>query len=183
MISSAMPREGKTLTATNLALTLSESYHQRVLLVDADLRAPSIHELLQIPAAPGLTDYLSDTGSELPVVRFSPHLAVLPGGRMLANPIAGLVSTRMQGLMADAVTQFDWVVVDTPPIGLLPDANLVARLADAVVFVIAAGQSPFGQVQRATAQIGAERILGVVLNRAEASAVPNSSHYRRYAVT
>jgi capsular exopolysaccharide synthesis family protein len=183
MVSSAIPREGKTLTATNLALTLSESYQQRVLLIDADLRAPSVHELVQVPLKPGLTDYLSTAAGNLAVTSVSPRLSVLAAGKPTANPIAGLVSRRMTELVAEANKRFEWVIIDTPPIGLLPDANLVARVADAVIFVISAGRSPYPLVQRAIAQIGQDRILGVILNRAEASAVPSSSHYRRYAVT
>jgi protein-tyrosine kinase len=181
IVSSALPREGKTLTAVNLALTLAESYHRRVLLVDADLRAPSIHDLLKVPCSPGLGDYLSVPGASFSSVSVSPHLSVLPAGSNMANPIAGRVSDRMAALVRDASSQYDWVILDTPPVGLLPDANLVARLAQAVLFVVAAGSTPFAIVQRAVAQIGPERMLGVVLNRAADAVLPSSAQYSRYS--
>lgn len=181
MVSSALPREGKTLTATNLALTLSESYGQRVVLVDADLRAPRIHDVFGVPNTPGLTDYLHSNGDELPTTQISPTLSVITAGYLKGNPIAGLVSDRMGSLLKDAAARFDWVVVDTPPVGLLPDANLLARLTDAVVFVVAAGATPYAMVQRAVAAIGPERIMGVVLNRAADSVMPHSTYYSHYS--
>jgi capsular exopolysaccharide synthesis family protein len=181
IVSSALPREGKTLTAVNLALTLSESYHCRVLLVDADLRAPSIHDVLKVPCAPGLVDYLATPDAPLPCIQVSARLAVMPAGTNTQNPIAGLVSEAMAALVQHASSRFDWVVLDTPPVGLLSDANLIARVAHAVLFVIAAGSTPHAVVQRAIAQLGAERIFGIVLNRAADAALPQSTHYSYYS--
>jgi protein-tyrosine kinase len=181
MVSSALPREGKTLTATNLALTLAESYGQRVLLIDADLRGPSIHSLFRLSNAPGLADYLHADGGQLPIVEVSGTLSVLTAGNTNGNPIAGLVSDRMKKVVEEAASRFDWVVLDTPPVGLLPDANLLARLADAVVFVVAAASSPYALVQRAVSTVGADRVIGVVLNRAAGSSLPNNAYYDNYA--
>jgi protein-tyrosine kinase len=166
-VTSAQPQEGKTLTVTNLALTLSESYHQRVLLVDADLRRPSIHDLFGIQNGAGLSDLISNGGSSMPVVEISSGLSILTAGRHLSSPLAMLTSDRMRTIIADASTQFDWVLLDTPPVGFLPDAQLVARLSEGILFVIAAGVTPYGLVQRAIAELGTDRIVGTVLNRVE----------------
>ena len=181
MVSSSLPREGKTLTVSNLALTLSESYKQRVLLIDADLRNPSVHSLFGMPNGAGLSDYLLARDGQAPIVSVSPTLSIVPGGRATGNPIAGLVSDRMKRLVESAGSQFDWVLLDTPPVGLLPDANLLARLTDAVVFVIAASISRYPIVQRALAAVGPERVIGVVLNRADDSELPASTHYSHYS--
>lgn len=181
MVSSALPREGKTLTVANLALTLSESYAQRVLVIDADLRNPSIHDVFGLSNETGLSEYLRTPDAQAPIVNVSPTLSVVPGGRANTNPIAGLVSDRMKQLMEFAATGFDWVLLDTPPVGLLPDANLLARLTDAVVFVVAASSSPYPVVQRALSAIGPERVIGIVLNRAAESMLPSSTHYSKYA--
>lgn len=182
MVSSALPREGKTLTVTNLGLTLSVSYGQRVLLIDADLRSPSIHGVFGLPNAPGLADYLRTDGAALPISRISPTLSVLPAGSTNGNPIAGLVSDRMKQLLEQMASRFDWVLLDTPPVGFLPDANLLGRLADAVVFVVAAGSSPYALVQRSVTAIGPDRVIGIVLNRAAASTMSDSTYHRDYAV-
>jgi len=179
MVSSTLPGEGKTLTITNLALTLSQSYGHRVLLVDADLRSPSIHEVLQISRKPGLGEYLASSVSELPVVQVTEGLTVVPAGSS-DQPIAALVSDRMKHLVEQASSRFDWILLDTPPVGLLSDANLLASMTDAVVFVVGASSSPYQMVQRAIAAVGPERVIGVVLNRASEDALPKGSYYYNY---
>jgi capsular exopolysaccharide synthesis family protein len=166
MIASAVASEGKTLTATNLALTLSHSFQRRVLLIDADLRRPSVHQVFQLPNRDGLIDRLRrEAGGTLPVARVSPTLWVLTGGRPDADPMSALVSGTMRQLLADAAAQFDWVVVDTPPVGILPDANLLAAMIDVALLVVSANSTPYPLVKRAVEAIGAQRILGVVFNR------------------
>jgi protein-tyrosine kinase len=165
MIASAVPAEGKTLTASNLALTLSESYRKRVLLIDGDLRRPAIHQVFRINASSGLSDGLAaPRDSKLVVRRISSYLTVLPAGRPDADPMAALISGRMRELIEEAREAFDWVIIDTPPLLLLPDAHLVAAIADGVVLVVRAESTPHALVKRAREAIGRARILGVVLN-------------------
>jgi protein-tyrosine kinase len=180
MVSSALPHEGKTLTVTNLAITLSESYARRVLLIDADLRRPCIHELFGLPNTFGLADVLRSGDSRLQPVEVSTNLSILPAGQSDDAPTADLSSDRMKHLVADAASRFDWVLVDTPPIGLLSDANLVAQVTDAVLFVIAAGKTPYQLVQQSIGELGAERIIGTVLNRVEEQTLQAHSYYGRY---
>jgi protein-tyrosine kinase len=170
MIASAVPSEGKTLTACNLALTLSESYQKRVLLIDADLRRPTLHEMFKINAASGLSDsLLAPRETKLLVRQVSANLAVLPAGRPSSDPMASLTSGRMRRLLDEAREAFDFVILDTPPLVMLPDANLLAPMADGVVLVVRAGSTPHALVARAVEAIGRDRTLGVVLNRAESS--------------
>ena len=180
MITSALPREGKTLTATNLALTLSESYARRILLIDADLRRPAVHEVFRLPNATGLSDGLRANHSQLAIVQVTRMLAVLPAGRPDANPMAGLSSERMKNLIVEAKSRFDWVIVDSPPIGILPDAQLVSQFMDAVLLVIGAGTTPYAAVQRAIAEVGADRLIGTILNRVAPNAVSVAEEYSRY---
>ena len=173
MVTSAVPAEGKTLTATNLALTLSQSYQRRVLLIDADLRRPRLREMFALPVSEGLTNILvKPDGGRLPVHQVSPTLSVLTAGRVVADPMSLLVSPAMKQLLDEARDQFDWVVVDTPPIAILPDANLLSAMIDTALIVVAAQSTPYPLVQRAAQAIGPGRILGVVLNRAPHAAVP-----------
>ena len=178
MVTSALPSEGKTLTATNLALTLSESYQKRVLLIDADLRRPRMKEMFALASAEGLTDSLSvRRDGVLPVQQVTPTLWVLTAGAILPDPMSLLVSPAMKQLLEDAKESFDWVVVDTPPIAILPDANLLAAMIDTTLLVVSAQSTPYPMVQRAAQALGANRILGVVLNRAEQPGLPANYAY------
>ncbi len=165
MVASALASEGKTFTAGNLAVTLSESYGRSVLLIDADLRRPSQHQLFNVPNVTGLRDALAEWQSAtLPVMQISANLSVMTAGRPSSNPMRELVGDRMRDLLQQAARTFDWVIIDTPPVGVTTDANLMARLADAAVLVIRAGRTPYKLVQRAVESLGRDRVLGVVLN-------------------
>jgi Mrp family chromosome partitioning ATPase len=133
--------------------------------------------VLVIENASGLTDVIRSRTSELPSVTISHYLSVLTAGRVDTGLLAQLASESMKAAVDYAATQFDWVLLDTPPVGLLPDAQLVARICEAVLFVVGAGVSPYDFVQRSIATLGADRILGVVLNRVDAQTVPHGDYY------
>jgi capsular exopolysaccharide synthesis family protein len=178
MVTSPWAGDGKTMTALNLALVLSESYRRRVLLVDADLRRPSISNLSQISPACGLSDGLkSATDQKLSVLRISETLTLLPAGRPDPDPMSSLTSTRMRRILTEASARFDWVILDAPPVGPVADANLLAAMTDAVLFVIRAKQTQFPAVQKAIESIGRERIIGVVLNGIDED---NQADYARH---
>jgi capsular exopolysaccharide synthesis family protein len=179
MIASAVPGEGKTLTAANLALTLSESYRNRVMLIDADLRRPTLHTVFRLRTSSGLIEGLEGPPDAKLIVRqVTPRLAVLPAGRPTMDPMAALTSSRMRRLVDEAKEAFDWVILDTPPLTLLPDAHLLSPLVDAAVLVVRANSTPHALVKRASDIIGRQRIAGVVLNRAEA---PSHVAYSDYS--
>ena len=182
MITSALPREGKTLTVTNLALTLARSYRKRVLLIDADLRRPSLHEMFRFPKTVGLSEALR-SGSRPHLLELSPLLSVLPAGEVDGDPLSALTSNRLAGLLADCASAFDWVLLDAPPVGLMPDGSVLARLTKAVIFVIAAGCTPFKVVERAMKELGRECIVGTVLNRIDDGQLPEAAKYSDYYVT
>lgn len=181
MVASAVAGEGKTLTASNLALTFSESYQKRVLLIDGDLRRPTLHSVFRLETTFGLADGLLSTSETKMLVRqISSRLAVLPAGRPISDPMAGLTSERMKRLLDEARQSFDWVLLDTPPVMLLPDAHLMTSMVDGVVLVVRAGSTPFELVRRASEALGRSRIVGAVLNRAEASGQQDHYHYYGY---
>ena len=181
MLASAQTAEGKTLTAVNLALTLSESYKRNVLLIDADLRRPSVGKVFGLPPASGLSECLKS--SELQALRITnvtDSLGLLLAGTADNDPMSGLTSGRMQEIIEQAAAGFDWVIIDTPPVGLLTDAHLLAAMVDAAVLVIDAGTTQHPVVQRAIENIGRAKIVGVVLNRVESRALEEASHYKYY---
>lgn len=169
MVASAVAGEGKTLTAANIALTLSGSYRKRVLVIDGDLRKPVMHQLFRVDTAWGLADGLLPAAEMKIVVRqVTATLALLPAGRPMSDPMALLISERMKQLVAEARRTFDWIIIDTPPLVLLPDAHLLASIADAALLVVKAESTPHALVKRATDAIGRSKVLGVVLNNAAA---------------
>jgi capsular exopolysaccharide synthesis family protein len=179
MVTSALPKEGKTLTVVNLALTLSESCRRRVLLIDADLRRPFIHEVFRLPNATGLNDVLSSGRGDLPFLQVSEHLSVLPAGHS-DQPMAGLTSDRMRVLLEQSAATFDWVLLDAAPVGFMPDAQLLARLTRAVLFVIAAHSTPQLLVSRAIAELDPECVVGTLLNCVEKQDVPAAGYFQDY---
>lgn len=186
MVTSAVEAEGKTTTAANIALTLSHSHQRRVLLIDADLRRPSLHTIFQVLNRDGLGDYLRDfspTRRKPAVHEISPNLSLLTAGRPTQDPMGGLVSEEMREIIDEAADHFDWVVVDTPPVALLSDANVLAAMIDLAILVVRANSTAYPLVKRAYDAIGPERILGVVLNRARRSdlAVGYGYYYYGYS--
>ena len=181
MISSAVAGEGKTLTASNLALTLSESYQRTVLLVDGDLRRPSLDTVFQLDGATGLSEGLiAFEERKMPLHAVSPTLTILPAGRATSDPMAGLTSERMARLIAEAREAFEWVIIDTPPVGLLTDAKLLASMVDGTVLVVKADSTPYDLVQRAILALGREKVLGAVLNRATTGSRRSDYGYYNY---
>ena len=181
MTSSALPGEGKSLTAVNLALTLSESYQRKVLLIDADLRRPTVQRIFGIPPISGLNEGLK--ASEDRPMALTPvceRLFVLPAGRPEADPMSGLTSDRMRRLITQAAASFDWVIIDSPPVGLLPDASLLSAFVDGVLLVVRAGKAPFSLVKRTVDSITHERILGVVMNAIDLAHDRNAGGYYEY---
>jgi protein-tyrosine kinase len=180
MVTSAAPQEGKTLTVVNLAITLSESYRRRVLLIDADLRRPSIHDVFGISNQYGLCDALRPGARPLQFSRVSPMLWVLPAGPTDANPMGALASDRMERLLDEVGSSFDWILLDAPPVALMADAGLLARLTRAVIVVIGAGSTPYALVEKVVAELGRENIIGTVMNRVEEDATQWSGYYSNY---
>ena len=178
MVTSAFPGEGKTLTATNLALTLSESYKRKVLLIDADLRRPWVHQIFQVPNVSGLNDGLRDNGDrKIPLLNFTENLSILTAGRPEPDPMSVLSGDRMRRVLEEAGDRFEWVIIDTPPVALLTDAHLLSSLVHAVVLVVQSGKTPLPAIKTAVEAVGRERILGVVLNRVEDAAQSAYSYY------
>jgi protein-tyrosine kinase len=180
LVTSAEAGDGKTFTAANLALTLSESYRRRVLLVDMDFRRPSLSNITDARPTRGLAEGLkSRSERKLPVLRMTERLTLLPAGRPELDPMSSLTSPRMQQVLSDASEAFDWVILDAPPLAVVTDARLVAELADGVLLVIRAGQTSYASVQKSVDSIGRERVFGVVLNGVDSA--PASRYDRAYS--
>ena len=165
LVTSALPGDGRTSTATNAAVALSDRFDRRVLLIDADVRRPAVHESFGLTSRSGLTDVLMGNCRDLPILDVSKNLCVLPGGRPNPEAIALLTSDRMEWLISQCASHFDWILVDGPPVSSMPDPQLLARMTGAVLFVIGAGSTPHRVVRRALDALGADCVVGTVLSR------------------
>jgi len=177
VITSAVAGEGKTITAANLALMLSESLRKRVLLIDADLRRPVLDKIFKTRSTPGLSNMLASNEPVARVVAVSERLTLLVGGRPEHDPSGVLTSDRMRLLIEDAVKSFDWVLIDTPPVAIFSDAALLSMFTDGVLMVIRASSTPITQIQRGIAAVTPERIVGTVLNQTEDVTMQEYGYY------
>lgn len=174
LVTSSVPNEGKTTISVNLAVALAQS-GERVLLVDADLRRPNLHELVGLEVKTGLTDVLTDPGKLPGAVQGIPdlpNLAVLTGGTPVKNPSELIGSTLMKSLVAAMRQKFDRVIIDAPPIRAFSDPLLLSRLADAVILVVAGGDTPRVPIQHSVQALDGVKanVLGVVLNKVNVTA-------------
>jgi protein-tyrosine kinase len=168
IVTSAVAGEGKTATALNLALAIAQSKEKRVLIVDGDLRHPTIAPYLGLRARPGLDEVLKGGGEWLENVFClqEPDLCVLPVNREVANPTELLSSERLPDLFNQLREHFDFIIVDSPPLMPFADARLLANHADGIILVVRAELAPYETVAKAIELLPAERMLGVVLNGA-----------------
>jgi protein-tyrosine kinase len=181
MVASALAGEGKTLVACQIAQTLSGSFGRRVLLLDCDLRKPSLHTRFGLPEGKGIGECLTAAADvTVPPTQISPTLWLLPGGRPQSDPMRIVTSSGMGRLVREAAATFDWVILDSPPVALLADANLLAAMTDKVLFVIEAERTPYDVIQASLDAIGRERVIGAVLNHAESTEVTANSEYAGY---
>jgi len=181
VVTSSGPGEGKTVVATNLALALAQT-GQRVLLIDADMRRPRVHEVLEKAQEPGLSNILTgDKTYDDAVLQIeNTGLSVLTAGHIPPNPAELLGSKRFQNLLETLKTRFEWIVVDTPPVMAVTDAPVVAHIADAAIFVVGSGMTSRSVARTAVEQlVGANaHVIGAVLNRVDLD--NNGYYYSQY---
>jgi capsular exopolysaccharide synthesis family protein len=166
LVTSPLKGEGKSLTSANLALTMAQELQRRVVIVEADLRKPTMQHLFGLPEGPGLTELLSGAAELKDVMRFLPdhNLTVIPAGSMAANPAELLGSTAMRRLLDTLRTRFDRVILDTPPVLPLADVAVLAPLVDGALMVVRAGVTPKPAIENALRAFDSSRLLGIVLN-------------------
>jgi capsular exopolysaccharide synthesis family protein len=180
-IVSTAPEEGKTTVAIGLAAALARSLSQRVLLLEADLRQPSIERYLGLPRAAGVSEWLGGQSKEVPVRTVSPPgVAVITAGREPFTRPELLGSTRMAELIAAGRRSFGCVIVDCPPLDPVADAVALQDLVDGFLLVVRARRSSREAVERAVGRLKPNRIHGIVFND-QATLLPRPYEYRRSA--
>jgi len=169
MVSSAVPGEGKSFVASNLAISIAQNIDEHVLLMDCDLRIPSIHKRFGFEEVKGLSDYLSgsESFSSLLLKTKLEKLSILPGGRLSRNPSELLISDKMAKLLDEVKDRYSdrYVIIDSAPPQLTAESAALSRLVDGVVLVINYGKTKREIIANLVEMLGKEKILGIVLNR------------------
>ncbi len=177
LVGSALPGEGRTFVAANLALALALQPECRVLLIDADLRNPRLHSALGTVRAPGFSEYLLQEVEEFGIMQKGTpdNLFFIPAGRPIAGPTELVANGRLKFLMDRVEPLFDWIIVDSPPAVPVSDACLLANYCDGVLMVVRSDSTPFDIVRKARDRFPEESLVGVVLNVIESDRTPNAT--------
>ena len=179
LITSALPKEGKSFTAANLAQVIVRQHGRRVLLIDADLRNPQLHNLLGADPGPGLSEYLRGESDEYSVLQRGPmpNLLLLPAGRVGTNAAELLASGRMKSLLNRMEPMFDWIIIDSPPAVPVSDAAILAKDCDGVLLIVRSNSTPTDAARRARNEFAGRNLVGVVLNGITADQSPYMQYY------
>src|SRR5712671_1930184 len=179
LVTSALPKEGKSFTAANLAQVMVRQHGRRVLLVDADLRGPRLHLMLGTTSSPGLSEYLQGENDEFSIMQRGPfeNLFFIPSGREIGNAAELVGNGRLKALLQRVEPLFDWIIIDSPPVIPVSDSSVLAKACDGVVMVVRSNSTPFDMAKKARQEFPAEALVGVVLNGTSGEALPYSRYY------
>jgi len=168
MITSALQGEGKSFVAANLAIGIAHDLHLHALLVDCDLRSPSVAPMFGYNGVRGIADYLKGQGevSNYLVKTELEKLSLMPSGTLPENPTEIIGSQRMAALVEELKTRYDdrFIILDSTPLLATAEPDVLAKLVDGVLIVVRAGMTPRESIKQALSFLDKDKILGVVLN-------------------
>jgi capsular exopolysaccharide synthesis family protein len=179
LITSTIPQEGKSVVSANLACTLSLATQQKVLLLEGDVRRPTLSKIFGIANKPGICDWLSD---QRPLARSmyrldGPGIWIFPAGNSGANSLELLQSGGATAKMEQVMSWFDWVIIDSPPILPLADTSVWTNMADGILLVTRQGITRKRQLKRGLEALGTQKLIGAILNSAR-NIAPTDYYYR-----
>jgi protein-tyrosine kinase len=178
LVTSSLPKEGKSFVAANLAQVMVRQHGRRALLIDGDLRGARLHTALGTSATPGLAEYLMGEADEFGIIQRGPmeNLFFVPSGRVISNPAELVANGRLKFLLNRVEALFDWIILDSPPAVPVSDASLLANYCDGVLMVVRSNATPFDIARKARQEFRDTHLVGVVLNGIDT----DSSSYNRY---
>ncbi|MGA8866920.1 MAG: CpsD/CapB family tyrosine-protein kinase [Candidatus Sulfotelmatobacter sp.] len=180
LITSTIPEEGKSTVAANLACTLARRKQQRTLLLEGDLRRPTIAGQFGLGPVPGLSEWFHGETATINIYRLEGlGLWLLPAGRAPQNPLELMQSGKLPALMEQLSAWFDWIVIDSPPVLPLADTSIWARQADGILLVTRKGVTQKQHLQRGLEALEQSKLLGALVN--DSSDVAHSDYYQRYS--
>jgi capsular exopolysaccharide synthesis family protein len=181
LITSTIPEEGKSTVSANLATILARKQQPKILLLEGDLRRPSLAKQFGLGSIPGLSEWLQ--GEPRPIQHIyrleGPNLWFLPAGRPPENPLELMQSGRLSALLDQLSVWFDWIIIDSPPILPLADTSVWARLVDGILLVTREGTTKKRMLQRGLQALEQSKLLGAVVN--SYSNTDHSNYYQRYS--
>ena len=179
LVTSALPKEGKSFVAANLAQVMVRQHGRRALLIDADLRGARLHHALGTSATPGLSEYLLGENDEFGVMQRGAmeNLFFIPSGRSVSSPAELVANGRLKILLNRVEPLFDWIIIDSPPAVPVSDAGLLANYCDGVVMVVRSNATPSDVARKARQEFKDKHLIGVVLNGIEAGSSPYNQYY------
>ena len=171
LVTSTIPQEGKSMIAANLACALAQSTQQRVLLLEGDLRRPSLSNTFGLGRNRGLSEYLQGDRDLIESIYFlsSPGIWMLPSGSAPSRALELLQSGRVSILAKQLTALFDWIVIDSPPVLPLADTSVWMRLADGILLVVRPGTTEKRQLQRGLEALEPKKVVGAIVNSSQHS--------------
>ena len=167
LVSSTLPQEGKSMAAVNLALAFMQ-HEKKTVLIDGDLRKPSVAEMLGMEEQKGLAEYLKGNAKVKEVLQKKGDLTVIQGGKVHGNISSLMDESRMEELMTFLKSEFDYVIIDTPPAYLFSDAAILAGYADCVLYVVRHDMAEIPQIEKGMESfIQEDKLLGYLINRSQ----------------
>jgi capsular exopolysaccharide synthesis family protein len=180
LITSTIPQEGKSTVSANLACTLARRKNQKTLLLEGDLRRPTIVNQFGVGKIPGLCEWLGGQTDSINIYKLeSLGLWILPAGATPQNPLELMQSGKLSLLMEQLEAWFDWIVIDSPPVLPLADTSLWSRLADGILLVTRKGTTEKQQLKRGLEAIEKSKLLGALVNSSANAA--HTDYYQRYS--
>jgi len=185
LVTSALPKEGKSFVAANLAQVMVRQHGRRTLVIDADLRNPGMHRHLGVSQSPGLSEYLQGECDEFAALQRGPmeNLFFLPAGRTVASAPELLANGRLKLLLQRVEPLFDWIIIDSSPVIPVSDATVVAGSCDGILMVVRSNVTPSDLARRAREEFPDKLLLGVVLNGTTTADGARSKYYYGEAVS
>jgi capsular exopolysaccharide synthesis family protein len=180
LITSTIPEEGKSTVSANLATILARKQQPKILLLEGDLRRPSLAKEFGLGEIPGLSEWLQGEPRQIAnIYRLEgPNLWFLPAGRPPENPLELMQSGRLSELLDQLSGWFDWIIIDSPPVLPLADTSVWARLVDGILLVTREGITKKRMLQRGLQALEQSKLLGAVVN--SSSNTDHSNYYQRY---
>jgi capsular exopolysaccharide synthesis family protein len=179
LITSTIPQEGKSTVAANLACTLARRKQHKTLLIEGDLRRPTVAQKFGLGRVPGLSEWLRGESETMNIYRLEAlGLWVLPAGSAPENPLELMQSGKLSPTMEQLTAWFDWIIIDSPPVLPLADTSIWARLADGILLVTRKGITEKQQLQRGLEALEPAKLLGALVNGSTDAA--HSDYYQRY---
>lgn len=173
LVTSALPGDGKSFVSANLAISIAQGVEEHVLLIDGDIRRPTLHSRFGFKKVNGLSEYLAsgENVAEVLLKTSIDKLTLLPAGDPPARPTELISSKKMKELLGEVKSRYNdrYILIDSPPPAMASETNAIAKYVDGIIIVVSAGKTPSNAIAETIERIGKEKLIGIVLNQADRS--------------